>query len=114
MSKPKWRLLTKKRADVTKGLPPGKEHLARVTNAVTLIYGGRDAVLVEMYLSVQHSNALANWLAESGKNLTSIYITHDHGDHFLGLKLLLDRFRNRQAFASPSRRKTLADIKQFA
>jgi hypothetical protein len=41
-----WKLLTKKRASSTQGLPPGKETLAWVTNTVTLIYGERDAVLV--------------------------------------------------------------------
>lgn len=37
-----------------------------------------------------------------GKNLTSIYVTHAHGDHFFGLKLLLDRFPNARAFATAS------------
>jgi glyoxylase-like metal-dependent hydrolase (beta-lactamase superfamily II) len=97
-----WKLLTKKRAGVTKGLPPGKEDLAWVTNTVTLIYGERDAVLVDTFLSVQHSKELVDWLVESGKNLTTIYITHAHGDHFFGLKLLLDRFPDAKAFATRS------------
>jgi len=97
-----WKLLTKKRAGVTKGLPPGKEDLAWVTNTVTLIYGERDAVLVDTFLSVQHSKELVDWLIESGKNLTTIYITHAHGDHFFGLKLLLDRFPDAKAFATSS------------
>jgi len=97
-----WKLLTKKRAGVTKGLPPGKEELAWVTNTVTLIYGERDAVLVDTFLSVQHSKELVDWLVESGKNLTTIYITHAHGDHFFGLKLLLDRFPDARAFATSS------------
>jgi glyoxylase-like metal-dependent hydrolase (beta-lactamase superfamily II) len=97
-----WKLLTKKRAGVTKGLPPGKEDLAWVTNTVTLIYGERDAVLVDTFLSVQHSKELVDWLVESGKNLTTIYITHAHGDHFFGMKLLLDRFPGARAFATRS------------
>ena len=97
-----WKLLTKKRAGVTKGVPPGKEDLAWVTNTVTLIYGERDAVLVDTFLSVQHSKELVDWLVESGKNLTTIYITHAHGDHFFGLKLLLDRFPDAKAFATRS------------
>lgn len=94
--------MTQKRAGVTQGLPPGKEDLAWVTNTVTLIYGERDAVLVDTFLSVQHSKELADWLDKSGKNLTTIYITHAHGDHFFGLKLLLDRFSNAKAFATSS------------
>ena len=102
MSKLNWKLLTKKRGSSTQGLPPGKEDLAWVTNTVTLIYGERDAILVDTFLSVQHSKELLDWVAESGKNLTTIYITHAHGDHFFGLKFLLDRFPNARAFATAS------------
>src|SRR5215471_4711986 len=102
MAKLQWELLTKKRGSSTQGIPPGKEELAWVTNTVTLIYGERDAVLVDTFLSVQHSKDLVDWLAAKGKNLTTIYITHAHGDHFLGLKLLLDRFPNARAFATAS------------
>jgi len=102
MSKLNWKLLTKKRGSSTQGLPPGKEDLAWVTNTVTLIYGERDAILVDTFLSMQHSKELVDWVAESGKNLTTIYITHAHGDHFLGLKSLLDRFPNARAFATAS------------
>ena len=97
-----WKLLTKKRGSSTQGLPPGKEDLAWVTNTVTLIYGERDAVLVDTFLSVQHSKELVDWVVESGKNLTTIYVTHAHGDHFFGLKFLLDRFPNARAFATAS------------
>ena len=102
MPKLNWKLLTKKRASSTQGLPPGKEDLAWVTNTVTLIYGERGALLVDTFLSVQHSKELLVWVAESGKNLTTIYVTHAHGDHFFGLKLLLDRFPNAKAFATAS------------
>ena len=100
MSKLNWKLLTKKRSSSTQGLPPGKENLAWVANTVTLIYGERDAILVDTFLSVEHSKELVDWVAESGKNLTNIYITHAHGDHFLGLKFLLDRFPNARALAT--------------
>src|SRR6266481_9514846 len=102
MPKLNWKLLTKKRGSSTQGLPPGKDDLAWVTNTVTLIYGERDAVLVDTFLSVQHSKELVDWVAESGKNLIAIYVTHAHGDHFFGLKLLLDRFPNARAFATAS------------
>src|SRR5215467_5838668 len=100
MSKLNWKLLTKKRGSSTQGPPPGKEDLAWVTNTVTLIYGERDAVLVDTFLSNQHSKELLDWVVESGKNLTAVYVTHAHGDHFFGLKLLLDRFPQAKAFAT--------------
>jgi glyoxylase-like metal-dependent hydrolase (beta-lactamase superfamily II) len=100
MPKLNWKLLTKKRGSSTQGLPPGKEDLAWVTNTVTLIHGERDAILVDTFLSVEHSKELVDWVAGSGKNLRTIYITHAHGDHFFSLKLLLDRFPNARAFAT--------------
>jgi glyoxylase-like metal-dependent hydrolase (beta-lactamase superfamily II) len=102
MSKLEWKLLTKKRESATKGVPPGKEALAWVTNTVTLIYGQHDAVLVDTFLSQKHSKELVDWVVESGKNLTTIYITHAHGDHFFGLKLLLNKFPNAKAVATAS------------
>jgi len=100
MSKLAWKLLTKKRRSSTQGIPPGKEDLAWVTNTVTLIFGQRAAVLVDTFLSAQQSRELADWVVESGMNLIAIYVTHGHGDHFFGLKMLLDEFPNAKALAT--------------
>jgi glyoxylase-like metal-dependent hydrolase (beta-lactamase superfamily II) len=100
MLKLKWQLLTKKRGSSTQGIPSGKEHLSWVTNTVTLIHGERDAVLVDTFLSAQHAKELLDWVIESGKNLVTIYVTHGHGDHYFGLKLLLDKFPNAIAVAT--------------
>ena len=96
----RWKLLTKKRGSASQGIPAGKEHLAWVTNTVTLVHGERDAVLVDTFLSEQQSRELADWVVESGKNLVAIYVTHGHGDHFFGLKVLLDRFPLAKAVAT--------------
>jgi glyoxylase-like metal-dependent hydrolase (beta-lactamase superfamily II) len=69
--------------------------------ASTLIYGKRDAVLVYRFMSVKHADALVDWVAASGKNLTTIYIPHDHGDHWFGIGALLERFPNARAVATP-------------
>ena len=102
MSHLQWKLLVKKRGSSTQGVPPGKEDLAWVANTVTLVSGERDAVLVDTFLSENHSRELAQWVADSGKNLTTIYVTHAHGDHFFGLSLLLERFPQARAVAVPS------------
>src|SRR5262249_54282574 len=57
-------------------------------------------VLVDTFLTEQQSKELLDWVVESGKNLTTIYVTHAHGDHFFGLKLLLDKFPNARAIAT--------------
>ena len=96
-----WTLLTKKRGSSTsQGIPPGTEDLLWVTGTVTLIQSRRDAVLVDTFLSEQHSRELVDWVVASGKNLTFVYITHAHGDHYFGLKHLLDRFPNARAIAT--------------
>jgi glyoxylase-like metal-dependent hydrolase (beta-lactamase superfamily II) len=99
-SRLEWKLLARKRASATQDVPPGKEDLAWVSGTVTLIYGQRDAVLVDTFLTERHSRELVDWVVESGKNLTTIYVTHAHGDHYFGLKLLFDRFPNTKAVAT--------------
>lgn len=69
--------------------------------ASTLIYGVRDAVLVDAFMTVKQANALADWVASKGKNLTTIYITHGHGDHWFAVGTLLERFPNARVVATP-------------
>ena len=95
-----WKLLTKQRGSSTQGIPAGREHLAWVTNTATLIHGERDAVLVDTFLSEHQSKELLDWVVASGKNLTTIYVTHAHGDHFFGLKILLGGFPDARAIAT--------------
>ena len=69
--------------------------------AATLIYGSEDAVLVDAFMTVKQANDLADWVASKGKNLTAIYITHGHGDHWFGVGTLLERFPGARAVALP-------------
>jgi glyoxylase-like metal-dependent hydrolase (beta-lactamase superfamily II) len=86
---------------VARDLPPGIKEAYFQAMASTLIYGVRDAVLVDAFMTVKQANALADWIAAKGKNLTSIYITHGHGDHWFGIGTLLERFPNARAVAMP-------------
>jgi glyoxylase-like metal-dependent hydrolase (beta-lactamase superfamily II) len=97
----KWEVFTSKRPGLSRDLPPGKEALMWVSNSSTLIYGKRDAVLVDTFLTIDQSQALLNWVIASGKNLTAIYLTHGHGDHVFGVGSLLERFPNAKAVATP-------------
>ena len=44
---------------------------------------------------------LAAWVALHERRLTTIYITHGHGDHCLGLSVVLERFPRARAAATP-------------
>jgi len=98
---PKWDVFVAKRQGLTRDLPPGKEEWMWVPGSATLIYGEKDAVLVDTLLTVEQTKALVDWVAAHGKNVTTIYVTHGHGDHFFGLGAVLDSFPNARAVATP-------------
>jgi glyoxylase-like metal-dependent hydrolase (beta-lactamase superfamily II) len=80
--------------------PIGGETYFQVT-AQTLIYGQRDAVLVDACMTAQQAGALAEWIAQKNRTLTTIYITHGHGDHWFGAGTLLERFPGAKLVATP-------------
>ena len=88
----KWEVLVTNRQGLTRDLPPGKEKWMWVPTSATLIYGERDAVLVDAFLTIEQAHAAVEWIAASGKNLTTIYITHGHGDHFFGVNTIQKKF----------------------
>jgi glyoxylase-like metal-dependent hydrolase (beta-lactamase superfamily II) len=96
-----WDALTIKRPGLTRDLPAGKEDLMWVANSSTLICGEHDAVLVDTFLTTGQSQTLLDWVVASGKNLTAIYVTHGHGDHFFGLASLLEHFPRAKGVATP-------------
>jgi glyoxylase-like metal-dependent hydrolase (beta-lactamase superfamily II) len=85
---------------VTNDLPPGQSSRAWSPITATLISGERDAVLVDPLLTRQQGQALADWVAAGGKNLTTVYITHGHGDHWFGLGALRERYPRVRAVAT--------------
>ena len=96
-----YTVFTATRPGLNRDLPPGKESLMWVANSATLIHGEQDAVLVDTFLTVEQCNGLADAIVATGKTLKAIYITHAHGDHFFGIKVLQDRFPNAKALATP-------------
>jgi len=86
---------------VISDLPPGTKQRLWSPTSSTLIYGKRDAVLVDAFITIEQTNALVDWVAASGTNLTTIYATHGHRDHFFGAGTVLERFPDARFVATP-------------
>jgi glyoxylase-like metal-dependent hydrolase (beta-lactamase superfamily II) len=74
------------------GLLPNGDPKGGSPVASTLIYASRDAVLTDPGFTVDQAQALGDWVAGKGRNLTDIFITHGHGDHWFAAGLLAERF----------------------
>jgi hypothetical protein len=54
-------------------------------------------------LTKDESRALAAWVVATGKNVTAIFVTHAHGDHFFGAPAVLERFPDAKVVAGHKR-----------
>src|SRR5260370_11578420 len=86
--------------DVTTDFAPGTSGMKWSPISSTLISGKRDAVLVDTAITIDQNQKLADWIAASGKNLTTIYATHGHGDHFFWVNTIQKRFPNARFMAT--------------
>src|SRR5215469_6487479 len=73
--------VTQPEPTVDPDLPPGARQRLFSPVTATFICGHRDAILVDALLTLDQARRLAGWIAAHRKNLTSVYITHAHGDH---------------------------------
>jgi len=97
----KWEVFVSPQVEViTSDLPPGATERKWSPISSTLISGERDAVLVDTFITMTQNRALAEWVVASGKNLTTIYATHGHGDHFFGVNTIQHRFPDARFMAS--------------
>jgi glyoxylase-like metal-dependent hydrolase (beta-lactamase superfamily II) len=54
-------------------------------------------VLIDALLTPQDAGRVVDWIRATRKSLTTICITHGHGDHFFGLNTILDAFPDARA-----------------
>jgi glyoxylase-like metal-dependent hydrolase (beta-lactamase superfamily II) len=60
----------------------------------TLLLGEKDAVLVDVPFTRSDGHRLVAEVLETGRTLRTIYISHDHPDHFMSLEVLAEAFPN--------------------
>jgi glyoxylase-like metal-dependent hydrolase (beta-lactamase superfamily II) len=60
--------------------------------STTLIHGHSDAVLVDPPFTREQAHAVIDWVRGSNKNITHIFVTHGHGDHWFTAGMLADEF----------------------
>lgn len=77
----------------------------------TLIMGEKEAILVDGQFSNSNALRVAADVLESGKKLTTIFVTHAHPDHYFGLETLKKLFPDAGIVAAKA---TVADFKATA
>ena len=101
----------------TRPIPgPGDRTASPVT--ATLVAGEREAVLVDAGYFKADVAALGDMIEGTGKALTTIFITHGHGDHYFGSATLAQRFPGAEIVAAPGVADYIAahraeDVEQF-
>src|SRR4051794_36698664 len=74
------------------GVLPNGEPKRFSPQASTLLCGSEDAVLTDPPMTTDQARVLGDWIAAKGRNVTDIFITHGHGDHWFAAGPLVERF----------------------
>ena len=74
---------------------------------VALIKGEKDAVLVDVPFTLADAHRVVAMVLDSGKHLQTIFVTHDHPDHFFAMEVLTQAFPDVRIVAHPT---VVADI----
>jgi glyoxylase-like metal-dependent hydrolase (beta-lactamase superfamily II) len=73
----------------------------------TLVTGEKEAVLIDSAFTVADAHRVVAAVLDSGKTLTTVYVTHAHPDHYFGLAVIKAAFPDAKLVARPE---TVADI----
>ncbi len=83
-----------------------KVHTGRGKNGYdvnsTMISGKKDMLVIDAQFGLAEARKLAAEIHASKKNLTVIYITHPHPDHYFGLAVLKQEFPSAKIVALPA------------
>ena len=64
-----------------------------------IILGEKQAVLIDAHWKLSDAKNVAQMIADSGRALTHILITHGHPDHYWGLESILEKFPQAKVLA---------------
>lgn len=67
----------------------------------TIVSGATDAMLIDPQFLASDARKVAEMIKASGKTLTTIYTTHAHPDHFLGVAVIKAEFPDARYVALP-------------
>lgn len=68
---------------------------------ITLVKGDKGAVLIDAPFTRADAYRVLAAVLESGKRLETIFVTHDHPDHFFSIEVLTDEFPDARVLAAP-------------
>jgi glyoxylase-like metal-dependent hydrolase (beta-lactamase superfamily II) len=69
---------------------------------IALIEGEKDAVLLDAPFTIADAHRVVAMVLDSGKHLTTLFITHDHPDHFFAMEVIKDAFPDVKIVAHPT------------
>ena len=79
--------------------------------ASVIVMGKTDAVLIDAQWTLSNAHRVIAEIAETGKDLKAIYVTHAHPDHYFGLGIIAEAFPSARVTALASVASTIN--KQF-
>ncbi|MGD9158385.1 MAG: MBL fold metallo-hydrolase [Desulfobacteraceae bacterium] len=70
--------------------------------ASVIVMGKKDAVLLDAQWTLSNAHRIITEILETGKNLTAIYISHAHPDHYFGVGIIAEAFPDARVVAISS------------
>lgn len=68
---------------------------------IALIKGEKKAVLVDAPFTMADAHRVVAMILDSGKELETVFVGHDHPDHFFAMEVITDAFPNARVVAHP-------------
>ena len=75
--------------------------------ASVIVMGKTDAVLIDAQWTLSNAHRVIAEIAETGKHLKTIYVTHAHPDHYFGLGVIAEAFPSARVTALASVARTI-------